>query len=133
MRLFTLLISLFFVLSASAGEDISDPGKLKEIFTNKTAKGVFLTKDLSFNVFFAPDGKLERVTDDGDKHTGTWRITDDGKHCVHFSHQDSENCQVIRTGNRDGVYIRMKEIRNGKLIKLIRLKRFRDGNKLPKE
>ena len=126
------IASLLFCSQALSGEIISDPEKLAQIFTNKTAKGTHLKKDFSYDVFFAADGKVERVTEDGDKHSGTWRISDDGKHCVHFSNKSSENCQIIKAGNRDDVYFRMKQ-KGDRQIKLMRLKNFRDGNELPKE
>lgn len=130
--LFCTAASLAFSSQSLAGDVISDVDQLKAIFSDKTAKGINLKKEFSYQVYFGADGKVERITEDGDKHSGTWRISDDGMHCVHFSHKRKENCRVIKEGNQDGVYLRMKK-KGDRLIKIIKLVRFRDGNKLPKE
>ena len=115
---------------AVAGDMVTDASELKNIFSNKTTSGTFLKKDGSYDVYFAANGSLSRVFTDGEKESGTWRISDDGKHCVQFEGKP-ENCRGILAGNRDGVYFRTKEKPGGGIIKLIRLNNFRDGNALP--
>ena len=132
MRTLIVLFSMLVSLPVMAGDIISDPATLKQIFTGKTASAVNLKKEVSYEVYFAPDGSIHRVTEDGEKHSGTWHISDDGKHCVHFSHKPKGNCRAVLAGNRDGVYFRIKQ-KGDRKIKIIRLKNFRDGDKLPKE
>lgn len=128
---FALGLSCLLISSPlMAAGTISDVEQLKLIFNNKTAKGMHLKKNWSYHVYFATDGKVIRVTENNDRHTGTWRISDNAKHCVHFSNKDKETCRSIDAGDKQGVYFRIRktgEIRR----KITKLYDFEDGNKLP--
>ena len=133
MRYTVFLILACFTLSSNAGEIIMDADKLREIFTDKTAHGKHLKRDEPpYEVYFAPDGSLARVTEMGEKHTGKWSITDDAKHCVSWDHKGGNSCNNIRAGNDEGVYFRIRIISANKTPKRVKLTNFRDGNQLPK-
>lgn len=131
MRLFTLLLFMFFTLSVNASEIISDPGKVNAIFSNKTTDAYHLKRDEAWTNYFAVDGSMRRVTENGDKHTGKWHINDDAEHCITWDYRGKEFCRAILAGNRDGIYFRAK-IKGDRKIKKVRFKNFRDGNRLEK-
>lgn len=131
MKYLIAMVTVMFAISVHAGDIINDPEAVKAIFSDKTAKANHLKKETSWTNYFAPDGSMARVTSDGEKQTGKWHISEAAEHCVKWDHKPNEYCRPIMKGSRDGVYFRIKQ-KGDRTIKLVRFKRFKDGNKLPK-
>lgn len=131
MKYLVAVISAVFTLSVQAGDILSEPDAVKAIFSDKTVQARHLKKDRSWEQYFAADGTMQRYSDEGEKRTGKWYINEGAEHCIKWDHKANEHCRAIMKGNRDGVYFRVKEKGDSK-IKLVRFKRFREGNKLKK-
>ena len=131
LRITTFLLTVFLAISVQAADIVKDPDAVKAIFNDKTAKANHLKRDRSWTNYFAADGTMKRVTGDGEIQTGKWHINDNAEHCIKWDHKNREFCRAIVKGKRDGVYFRVK-LKGNRIVKLVRFKRFRDGNDLPK-
>ena len=131
-RIVVTLLTAILLLSVStsliAGDYIS-ADHLKELLTNKTAKGEHLKRDYEFDSFFSPDGDLIQIRANGKKKTGKWSVKENGKHCVEWDGSDIRKCFPVMS-NGDGSFTKVKVKNNGKIKKLIRWTNFRAGNQL---
>jgi hypothetical protein len=131
MKYLVSLFALLFSVSIQAGEIVKDPETVKAMFSDKTFDAYHLKRETSWANYFAPDGSMKRVTEDGEKQTGKWYINDDAKHCIKWDHKNKRFCRSILKGKRDGVHFRVK-FKGERMIKLVRFKNPRNGNDLPK-
>ena len=103
-----------------AGEKLSHEQAVA-LFTNVTFDGHNEKKGKDFKVFSSASGDHELLKGNGKRKNASWRINDDGQHCVTFKR---ESCtDVISVG--DGVYHKMKGDTHTHT-----LKNFTEGNNL---
>ncbi len=120
------LFAIFLAATAQAAQPIPKD-KLAAMLTGKTADGMHHRKGFAYKIYFAPDGKLLRVKENGDQSGGEWKIKDNGRHCVQFDHMYAFKCFYFRDGG-DGSITKFKVKDNGDTILLTTLKNFKDGN-----
>jgi len=87
---------------AHAGETL-DAAAVKKLLSGKTAHALGASGATPKN-YFAPDGKLYRQMDNK-LSEGTWRVEEDGTHCI--GGLPGGCAKVVR--NEDGTYDRVKE------------------------
>ena len=92
---------VLFSTWAHAGETLSADA-VKKLISGKTAHALSPTGNTP-KVYFAPDGKLYRYID-SKLSEGTWRVEDDGTHCVSIA----GGCAKV-VSNGDGTYDRITE------------------------
>lgn len=123
------LVGLQFVLAitpaSAAGLMTADA--VKTLFSGKTAKGTNLKKHISYQVYFAPSGQLKILMHNGGTRQGSWRVRDNGNHCVIVGNGD-ERCQRVRD-NGDGTYTKVVVV-GPKEVPIVILRDFSEGNQL---
>jgi hypothetical protein len=93
-------------LDASAADQRLNAAQVKEAFSGKTVDAInHAAGNKSQTTYFAPDGKMTQKTASGERKQGTWRVDDQGRHCVTWTGQ-SEACNVI-VSRGDGTYQRL--------------------------
>jgi hypothetical protein len=75
-----VIAGLVFSNHPLAGEMVTDPDEVKAIFNGKTVDAHRFKDDESWSNYFAPDGTMQRVTEDGEKDSGVWHINDKAEH-----------------------------------------------------
>ncbi len=95
------LIGLLLISPMSLAGDALDAAAVKELLSGNTVD-VLTASGNTFQVYFAPDGKLVRK--EGDKIVeGTWHVEDDGRQCVEGT---PGGCAKI-VKNEDGTHDRI--------------------------
>lgn len=103
--------STFLVLVFSGNLYAAEPmsaAAIKRLLTSNTINCNNLQKNHESSVYFRDDGTATRLNHEGEKIPGTWRVTDDGQHCVDWG--EEERCNpVVDPGN--GTYQKIEEDR----------------------
>lgn len=100
----------FAVVAASASlaclaADALTPAQLKELYGGgKTLEATGVQSGVSFSNYLSPDGRIVQVTKSGNMKKGTWRVNDDGTHCVQWQGEKELCHKVVAQG--DGTYKR---------------------------
>jgi hypothetical protein len=90
----------------SAGPMSSDA--ITSLLTNNTMYCKNIQKNSEFINYYRDDGSVTKLTSNGEKMQGKWRVDDDGRHCQDWGKDDGECCHpVFDRGN--GVYQKMEE------------------------
>jgi len=90
---------IFSAESMSANE-------LKSLLTNNTITCKNLQKNHESSVYFRDDGTATRLSHEGEKIPGNWRVSDNGQHCVDWG--EKERCNsIIDLGN--GTYQKIED------------------------
>jgi hypothetical protein len=97
-------VGLFLSTSVPAGDTMSAE-QLKALLVGSTVDAEHLKKGFTFKVYFDASGKAYR-TDGGDIVETTYKIDNDGKHCLYWKGKD--RCATVKD-NGDGTYFRMKD------------------------
>ena len=81
---------------------------VKNLLANNTMNCTNLVKNKEFTNYFRDDGTVTKLTSEGTKIQGKWRVTDDGQHCLDWG--EHERCNlVVDEGN--GTYHKIEEDR----------------------
>ena len=102
-----MLFLMALTTSALAGSPLNGE-QLKQLASGNTVSIHSIAQGADFKNYYAADRAAASLKEsNGKKNKGTWRITDSGEWCVHWSGA-SERCgQVIDNG--DGTYNRLEE------------------------
>ena len=84
--------ALAFLIACSHSGTMSD-NAVKSLLTNNTITCKNLQKNHESSVLFRDDGTATRLNHEGEKGSGNWRVTDDGKHCVDWG--EHERCNSV--------------------------------------
>jgi hypothetical protein len=105
---FTTSLAALSLCGTVFAADVMQADAVEALLINNTLHGTNLQKDnREFTNYFRDDGTATKLTWKGKKKQGTWRVADDGTHCVDWG--DGERCNpVIDLGN--GSY---QKIENG--------------------
>ena len=114
-------MGVMLTTSVNAEERTLNKEEAQALFSNKTFGGVNESKGKEFKVYASADGVHTLKKANGQLKEASWRIDEEGRHCVEFSR---EKCAKVVTEG-DGVY---KKIRNGEHTHTLR--NFVDGNQL---
>ncbi|MGB5473798.1 MAG: hypothetical protein WBQ78_10015 [Gammaproteobacteria bacterium] len=80
--------------------------EVTHLLANNTMHCSNLQKGEAFTNYFRDDGTVTRLTAEGGKIQGTWRVTDDGQHCLDWG--EHERCNpVVDQGN--GTYQKIED------------------------
>jgi hypothetical protein len=128
----TLLLTTSFCLgagslTAQAGTYMS-ADEVKNVIVGKSANGVHLKKDFAYRIYFAPDGALHQIKENGVEKKGQWSVTNDGKHCVEWDNSGVRKCFPVRDDG-DGTYTKVK-LKGNRVIEILRWSDFQDGDAL---
>jgi hypothetical protein len=117
-----LTVSFIAGMVVCAGPAIAEKqltaDEVKALFIGKTADGTNVIKDKNYRLYTKDDSTAIHKNRKRTKEV-SWKVTDDGKHCVQFR---SLRCGYI-VDMGDGVY---HKVHDGEHINT--LKNFRDGN-----
>ncbi|MEJ2346244.1 MAG: hypothetical protein P8090_12680 [Gammaproteobacteria bacterium] len=127
LGLIFLGVQFALVTTAASAGGLMSADAVKALFSGKTAKGTNLKKHISYKVYFAPSGQLKILMQNGSTRQGTWRVRDDGNHCVIVGNGD-ERCQRVRD-NDDGTYTKVVAV-GSKEVPIVMLRDFSKGNQL---
>ena len=120
----SLLILMALSASALAGTPVSGE-KLKQLASGNTVTLYSVVRNETVQNYYAADGTaLFFRSDDGKKMTGTWRVTDSGEWCVHWS-GNKDRCGLL-LDNGDGTYDRQED---GSIRSV--WKKIESGNTIP--
>jgi hypothetical protein len=116
------------ILAASAslacfGADALNASQLKAMYSGKTFEATSQVNNVSFTNYFSPDGRVAQVSEKGDKKSGSWRVDESGKHCVHWD-GDKEFCHTV-VPQGDGTYKRYAGDKH-----VVTIHKVTDGNPL---
>lgn len=102
MKTLTIIFTglVLFATGAYAAETL-DADAVKQLISGNTVHGLFPNGDTQKN-YFSPDGKTYRQVG-GKILEGTWRVNDDGTHCVEG--MPGGCARIVR--NDDGTYDRV--------------------------
>ena len=93
------IVALAFTGSLHAAQPMSTD-EVRALMTGNTMNGKNLVKNLNFTNYYREDGTTTKLTAKGKKWQGTWRVTDDGQHCVEWKKKKREQCgAIIDLGN----------------------------------
>lgn len=102
-----LLLSCLLVASTTAlagGPLTAD--QTKALIAGNSAAGFADALGKNYTAYYALDGKLVQVLENGKRRQGTWKIVDNGNFCTQFP-SESERCtRVVQSGNE---YQRIKD------------------------
>ena len=99
------LLALGFPCFLSAEQPMS-AAAIGHLLTNNTMHCTNFYRDESFINYFRDDGTVTKLASDGRKTHGTWRVTEDGRHCLDWG--EHERCNpVIDLG--DGTYQKIED------------------------
>jgi hypothetical protein len=96
------LIAPFILTCAFSGDLFADEqvsaDAIKRLLTNNTINCKNLQKNITSKIYSRDDGSATRLSSDGKKMQGHWRVTDNGQHCVDWG--EHERCTpVVDQGN----------------------------------
>lgn len=83
--------------------DMLSADQVKSLVTGNTVDSEILENGKTFRAYFDPSGTLYRLQD-GKMLEGSWRVQDDGSHCITLK---KEFCAQIRNDG-DGSYTRIE-------------------------
>ncbi len=108
-----LLLSCLLALSGTALSGVALAGgpltadQAKALIAGNSAAGFADALGKNYTAYYALDGKLVQVLENGKRRQGTWKIVDNGNFCTQFP-SESERCtRVVDNGN--GEYQRVKD------------------------
>lgn len=102
-----LLLSCLLALSGSAlagGPLTAD--QAKALIAGNSAAGFADALGKNYTAYYAPDGKLVQVLENGKRRQGTWKINDDGNFCTQFPSEPARCTRVVQSGSE---YQRVKD------------------------
>jgi hypothetical protein len=106
---FKLIASSILALTCSgvlfSAESMS-ADEIKSLLTNNTINCKNLQKNHESTVYFRGDGAATRINHEGEMVPGTWRVTDNGRHCVDWGEEERCN-SVVDKGN--GTYQKIED------------------------
>lgn len=108
MQLIVLsFFALFFSGAAISAEPMSADA-LKSLLTNNTMNCKNLKKNEAFTNYYRDDGTVTKLTSNGEKLQGKWRVDDNGQHCQDWGKEEGECCNpVFDQGN--GTYLKFED------------------------
>jgi hypothetical protein len=106
-----LIVLSFFALLFSGAAFSAEPmsaDALKSLLTNNTMNCKNLKKNEAFTNYYRDDGTVTKLTSNGEKLHGKWRVDDNGQHCQDWGKEDGECCNpVFDKGN--GTYLKFED------------------------
>jgi hypothetical protein len=84
---FGLVFGPLLAQPAHAGGPLSQD-EVKALLSGNTVSGKHEKGRYSFQSYFAPDGVLRQVRDNGEKLQGSWMVRSDGDLCANFGEGD---------------------------------------------
>ena len=101
------VLVLFFSSPLFSAEPMSADA-VKSLLTNNTTYCKNLQKNKEFTNYYSDDGTVIKLTSEGEKNQGEWRVADNGQHCIDWGEGEGECCQpVYDKGN--GTYLKVEE------------------------
>lgn len=79
---------------------------LGALLTNNTIHCNNFNKNSKFTTYFRDDGSATKLTGEGEKIPGRWRIRDDGQHCLDWG--EGECCNPV-FDNGNGTYMKTED------------------------
>lgn len=103
-----LLLSCLFALSGAAlaaGPLTAD--QARGLIAGNSAAGFADALGKNYTAYYAPEGKLTQVLENGKRRQGTWKIAENGNFCTQFP-TEPERCTRVVPGE-NGEYQRVKD------------------------
>jgi hypothetical protein len=106
------IISLFVLALVFSGTLYSaepmSADAVKSLLTNNTMNCMNLNKNKEFTNYYREDGTVTKLMADGLTMDGSWRVTEDGRHCQDWGMDDGECCfPIVDKGN--GTYQKIEK------------------------
>jgi len=94
-----------------ANDRIVDANQYRPLLEGKTVSGEHVTKGFKFKDYFAPDGSLTEVRDNGKTKQGNWTVSDSGYLCIIWKNRQGCGHLTINDDGsllfaRDGKHVR---------------------------
>ena len=102
-----LVFALVFSGSLFSAEPMTADA-VKKLLTDNTMYCKNIKKDKEFINYFRKDGTVTKLLPDGTTWEGSWRVTEDGRHCQDWGIEDGECCFPI-VDRGDGTYHKIEK------------------------
>jgi hypothetical protein len=89
-----LLLSCLLFASATALASPLTADQAKALIAGNSAAGFADALGKNYTAYYALDGKLVQVLENGKRRQGTWKIVDNGNFCTQFP-SESERCTRV--------------------------------------
>jgi len=98
--------------------------EIQSLFSDKTVESVSRSGNTTSFTYYHPDGRVlqQRLWS---LRSGHWKVTDDAKICLSFA---KTRCRAIQVD--DGTYYKVKQSKGKPAEKVVRYRRFAEGNHL---
>jgi hypothetical protein len=108
MKFFTSSVLVLTYCGVLLAAEPMSAESVKRLLTNNTMYCKNIQKDSEFINYYRDDGTVTKLTANGEKVQGKWRVTDDGRHCQDWGNTDGECCHpIFDEGN--GTYQKTEE------------------------
>lgn len=109
--------ALFTVAAAASAAQALNADQVKALFTNKTVEGRNEHQGFDYKAYYAADGTAQASNSKGRHVVGTWRVDEQGRHCVTWGNEP-EVCGVIVPAGH-GTYQRIVDGKVTQVLKKI--------------
>ena len=103
----SVIVALLFSGTLYSAEPMSADA-VKKLLSSNTTYCKNLQKNKEYTNYYRDDGTVIKLSPEGKKRLGKWRVSDNGRHCIDWGEKDGECCHpVFDQGN--GTYIKLDE------------------------